>query len=66
MWRMNRADGLSSHAVLDPRPDGAAVFWFVNDRPVGGRDFDDWSSALRYCDQMQAQNWAAGWRQAPE
>jgi hypothetical protein len=29
---------------------------------MGTRDFQEWSFALRWCDQMQAQNWAAGWR----
>jgi hypothetical protein len=40
--------------------------WFINGRPVGYRDFGDWTSALRWSDQMQAQNWAVGWRLAPE
>ncbi len=64
MWRMSRADGQSSHAVIDPRPGGAAVIWFVNDRPLGYRDFDDWTSALLWSERMQAQNWTAGWRLA--
>jgi hypothetical protein len=62
MWRMNRAGDQSSHAVIDPRSDGATVHWFVNGNRVGARDFDDWSTALRWCEQMEAQNWAAGWR----
>jgi hypothetical protein len=66
MWRMSRADGQSSHAVIDPRPDGAAVTWYVNGRPMGTRDFHDWAVALRWCEQMQAQNWAAGWRLRPD
>ena len=66
LWRMRRADGLLSHAVIDPRSDGAVVVWFVNDRPVGHRDFGDWTSALRWSDQMRAQNWAVGWRLASE
>lgn len=33
MWRMRRADA-SCHAVIAPRSDGAAVVWFVNDRPL--------------------------------
>jgi hypothetical protein len=66
MWRMRRADGLLSHAVIDPRPDGAVVVWFINDRPLGYRAFGDWISALRWTDQMQAQNWAVGWRLASE
>jgi hypothetical protein len=66
MWRMQRADGRLSHAVIGPHPDGAVVVWFINDRPLGYRAFDDWTSALRWSDQMQAQNWAAGWRLASE
>lgn len=66
MWRMIRADGQSSHAVIDPHLDRAAVIWFVNGRPLGFRDFDDWTSALLWSEQMQAQNWIAGWRLAPE
>ena len=66
MWRMRRADGLSSHAVIGPRSEGAVVVWFINGRPLGFKDFDDWASALRWSDQMQAQNWAMGWRLAPE
>ena len=66
MWRMQRADGQSSHAVIDRRLDGVAVIWFVNDRPLGYRDFDDWTSALLWSERMQAQNWTAGWRLAPE
>ena len=66
MWRMRRADGQSSHAIIGSRPNGAAVAWFVNGRPLGLRDFDDWTSALRWSEQMQAQNWAAGWRLASE
>lgn len=66
MWRMSRAEGQSSHAIIDPRLHGAAVIWFVNGRPMGSRAFGDWSSALRWTEQMQAQNWAAGWRLASE
>jgi hypothetical protein len=62
MWRMRRADGLASHAMMGTRPAGTVFVWFVNGRPVGYRDFHDWTSALRWSDQMQAQNWAAGWR----
>lgn len=66
MWRMRRADGLSSHAVIGPRSEGAVVVWFINGRPLGFKDFDDWASALRWSDQMQAQNWAVGWRLSPD
>jgi hypothetical protein len=66
MWRMRRTDGLSSHAVIGPRLDGAIVVWFINGRPLGYRDFGDWTSALRWSEQLQAQNWAVGWRDASE
>jgi len=66
MWRMRRADGLSSHAVIGPRSEGAVVVWFINGRPLGFKDFDDWASALRWSDQMQAHNWAVGWRLSPD
>jgi hypothetical protein len=62
MWRMRRGGGLSTHAVLGSHRDGAILVWFVNDRPAGYRTFADWSSALRWSDQLQAQNWAVGWR----
>jgi hypothetical protein len=61
MWRMRRAD-VSSHVVITPRPDGAAVVWFLNDRPIGHRTFSDWGDAIRWSDQLQVQNWTAGWR----
>jgi hypothetical protein len=66
MWRMRRADGQMSHAVIAPRPDGATVMWFVNSRLLGYRQFDDWTGAIKWCDQLQAHNWAAGWRLAPQ
>ena len=62
MWRMRRADGLLSHAVIAPGAAGAVVVWFLNERPLGHRDFGDWSDAVRWSEQMQAQNWAVGWR----
>ena len=62
MWRMLRVDGLTSHAVIEAGPQTAMLVWFVNGRPVGYRDFSDWTSALRWSDQLQAQNWSAGWR----
>jgi hypothetical protein len=40
--------------------------WFLNDRPLYVRDFNDWESALRWSDQMRDQNSAAGWRLLPE
>ena len=66
MWRMRRAGGQSSHAIIGPRLNGVAVMWFVNGHPVGLRDFDDCIGALRWSEQIQAQNWAAGWRLASE
>ena len=66
MWRMRRADGLSSHAVIGPRADGAVVMWFLDGRPLGYRVFKDWPSALRWSDQLQAQNWTVGWRLVSE
>lgn len=62
MWRMQRAGGLTSHAMIGPRPGGAVVVWFLNGRLLGSRDFNDWTSALRWSDLMQKQNWAVGWR----
>jgi hypothetical protein len=62
LWRMQRANGLQAHAVIGPRPNGAVIVWFVNDRPVGYREFDDWAVALGWNDRLQAQNWAVGWR----
>jgi hypothetical protein len=59
---MCRADGMSSHAVIRPHVDGAVVTWFLNDRAIGSRTFLDWTAAIRWSDQLQAQNWAVGWR----
>jgi hypothetical protein len=61
LWRMRRA-GVMSHTVVDVRASRAIVIWFVNQRPLGSRDFGDWASALRWCDQLQLQNWSVGWR----
>jgi hypothetical protein len=61
MWRMQRAE-MSCHAIIAARPDGASVVWFVNDHPVGRRDFGDCGAALRWCERLQMQNWSAGWR----
>lgn len=66
MWRMQRAGGLNLHAVIGPRADGAVVVWYINGRPLGFRDFGDWTSAVRWSERLQAQNWAVGWRQEPE
>ena len=61
MWRMKRADAWC-HAVITPLPHGAVVAWFVNDHQLGHRDFTDWGDAIRWSDQLRAQNWVAGWR----
>jgi hypothetical protein len=53
---------MRSHTVISPRSDGALVVWFVNGRPLGYRDFDDWPSAIRWSDQLRKQNWSVGWR----
>ena len=66
LWRMQRGDGAMSHAVIGPRSTGAILVWFINGRPLGCRDFGEWTSALRWSDQLQAQNWAVGWRLASE
>ena len=62
MWRMRRAGGLVARAVIGSHTDGAILVWFVNDRPAGYRIFSSWNDALRWSDQLQAQNWAVGWR----
>jgi hypothetical protein len=62
MWRMRRPGGQSSHAVIAPKASGAVVVWFLNDRPVGYREFADVADALRWSDLMQRQNWTVGWR----
>lgn len=62
LWRMQRPDGRLSHAMIGPRSNGAVIVWFINDRPVGYRDFDNWTAALGWSDRLQHQNWAAGWR----
>jgi hypothetical protein len=66
LWRMQRPDGMMSHAVAHVRANRAIVTWFVNQRPLGSRDFGDWASALKWCDQLQLQNWSAGWRLVSE
>jgi hypothetical protein len=65
MWRMRRADGLSAHAVIGFQGRGAWVIWFLNDRPIGIRDFDSWRCALQWSERMQFQNWTVGWRDVP-
>ena len=65
MWRMRRA-ALRSHAVIARWEQGARVIWCVNERPVGVREFPDLATAIRWTEQLQFQNWAAGWRPAPD
>jgi hypothetical protein len=62
MWRMSRPGGLMSHAMIALRERGAVVVWFINQHPIGSREFGDWTSALQWSDQLQAQNWTVGWR----
>ena len=66
MWRMRRPDGMSCHAAIEPRADGAVVTWYLNGHVLGYRVFDDWTAALCWSDRLQAQNWTVGWRLAPE
>jgi hypothetical protein len=66
LWRMRRASGQMAHTVVDVRASRAVVTWFVNQRPLGSRDFGDWASALKWCDQLRLQNWSAGWRVVSE
>ena len=62
MWRMQRGHSLHAHAVIGVTASGTVLVWFVNGHPLGFRDFSDVGAALRWSDQLQAQNWAAGWR----
>jgi hypothetical protein len=66
MWRMHRPEGLRLHAVIHPRVDGAALAWYLNGRPLGMKDFTDWTSALHWSERLKAQNWAVGWRPESE
>jgi hypothetical protein len=62
MWRMQRADGLSTHLVVSADRRGVSATWFLNDRPFGRRQFADLQGAMRFSESLQAQNWAVGWR----
>jgi hypothetical protein len=62
LWRMRRADAEFAHAVIGSHTDGAILVWYFNERPLGYRIFSDLTDALRWSDQLQAQNWAVGWR----
>ena len=67
MWRMQRADGRATHAVMAQRSDGMFVLvWFFDGRPLGHREFREWTSALDWSDRLQFQNWTVGWRLVPE
>jgi hypothetical protein len=63
---MSRPDGQAAHAVLASHTNGAILVWFINDHPIGYRTFSEWADALRWSDQLQAQNWAVGWRLASD
>jgi hypothetical protein len=62
MWRMRRGRHFTAHAMIGLQGTGAWVMWFVNDWPLGIRDFDNCESAIRWSDRLKAQNWSVGWR----
>jgi hypothetical protein len=62
MWRMERVDGRRSHLVLGRDTDVIWAVWFLNETPLGMRDFNDFASAVAWADRMKAQNWSIGWR----
>ena len=62
MWRTQRADGSSAHALIDSVKGRPRVVWFVNGGSVGARYFDDWTSAIKWSDRLLAQSWTVGWR----
>lgn len=62
MWRMQRADGLTSHLVLKRLAKGVCGVWFLNKTPLGVRDFSDMRTAIQWADRMQTQSWSTGWR----
>jgi len=64
MWRMQRANGSSAHALIDTVEGRPRVVWFVNGRPIGARYCDDWTGAIQWSDRLQAQYWTVGWRLA--
>jgi hypothetical protein len=63
---MSRGIALRAHAVIGVRGHAAWVMWFLNERAMEIRDFDDCESALRWSNRLRDQNWAAGWRLLPE
>lgn len=67
MWRMQRGNGQAAQAVIAPGGEGGSVVvWYLNGRPLGMREFADWTSAIAWTDRMRDQNWAAGWRLSPD
>jgi hypothetical protein len=62
MWRMQRANDSSAHALIDTVEGRPRVVWFVNGRPVGARYFDEWTGAIQWSDRLRAQYWTVGWR----
>jgi len=66
MWRMRRSADMLAHAVIAVTDSQPVLVWYVNNRPLGSRTFDDWTDAVRWSDQLQAQNWETGWRLVEE
>ena len=66
MWRMQRPDGRRSHLVLGREPNVIWGVWFLNETPLGIRNFSDLATAVEWADRMQAQNWSIGWRLVPD
>ena len=62
IWRMHRDDGRRAWAAIDPRHGATRVIWFIDERPLGARYFEDWTGALAWCERLRAQYWSAGWR----
>ena len=62
MWRMVRPDGRRAQAVIDPIEGRARVLWFLDDRPLGARYFNDWSDAIQWADRLRLQYQSVGWR----
>lgn len=62
LWRMHREDGRRAWAAIDPRHGATRVIWFIDERPLGARYFEDWTGALAWCERLRAQYWSAGWR----
>src|SRR3954462_9153100 len=66
LWRMRRGKNLRAHAVIGLHGCAAWVMWFLNDRAMDVRDFDDCESALQWSNRLRDQNWTIGWRLVPE